>query len=387
MNLKEFEGSAIFAKYGIPVPVNTLLDKRALDDEGVLSEKVEEFVNGNPEISKFALKAQLLKGGRGKSGGIIFSDLKDLTAKINELKKLDFGSEKIEQIMLEEKIHILKELYLSVTIDTFNRCPAIIFSTEGGIDIEETAAKNPFKMRRLPVDGLTNINEDLIEKGLLDGIDMNENQKKQFARIAYRLLKLFNEEDAILAEINPLCIDGNGSLLAVDSKVIIDDNALFRHPELTDKIERGYSKLENKARLSGLSYVELDGDLAVIGNGAGLVMATLDSVYEYGGRPANFCDVGGGADRHMMRTAMEIVLEKNSVKCLFINIFGGITHCDEIAAGMLDFIKADHPKLPVIVRIVGTNEEKARDLLEKENIKTYRNFDEAARAATEIIKK
>lgn len=372
MYLKEFEGAALFAKYGINVPRGVLADER---------KNVEVFLSENADIEKFVVKAQLLKGKRGKSGGIVFGGRDDLFEKIDDLKKKKIGGDEVDQVLVEEFMEIESELYLSIAIDNFERCPVLIFSSEGGVEIEETAEKNPEKIHKLLMKDVDDVSEDDLKDFFSDIAGLDALHIKSMQQIARNLLKLFHREDAIIAEINPLVITKKEEVVAVDSKVILDDNALYKHPEFQKIEDRGLSDLEIKAHEFGLAYVELEGDIAVIGNGAGLVMATLDSVHEKGGRPANFCDVGGGASREMMQRAMELVLQKESVRALFINIFGGITHCDEIAEGIIEYKKQEAVSVPIVVRMVGTHEDKGRALLKADSIKALKGFDEAVKQA------
>lgn len=387
MYLKEFEGEALFKKFGIKVPLFAVLDADDLANREKASKKFEDVfgnVIGKMGTSEFVLKAQLLRGKRGKSGGIIFANKDNLFEKIDELKAKNFGDDDIVQILIVERIAILQELYLSIAIDSFNSCPVLIFSAKGGVDIEEMADENPEDIHKFLIKDVDEFDENEFENFLRGASGLTESKTEKFREISVSLLKLFVNEDAILAEINPLVITKNGDFLAIDSKIIIDDNAVYKHPEHKEITNRGLSDLEIKALNSDLAYVELDGDIAVIGNGAGLVMATLDSVNEKGGRPANFCDIGGGASREMMQKAMELVLAKKSVKALFINIFGGITHCDEVAEGILEYKKREAVSVPIVVRMVGTSGERGRALLEAESISALKLFDEAVKQAVEL---
>lgn len=379
MFLKEFEGRALFKRHGIPVARSVLLKRD--DFEATL----QSFLDDHADVSAFVLKAQILSGKRGKSGGILFASREKVMQSVKDFFGEEVKGETVEEILIQEKLTIQRELYLSLAIDRSRRCPVIIFSAKGGVDIEELAENSPQEIHDVALD--TSPQSDLapFEKVLqsLEVIDGNVRQK--ILDIAECLLKLLFEEEALLAEINPLILSPEGEVVAADAKVVIDNNALERHKEYNHRNVRGYSPLELEARQSGLAYVELDGDVAIIGNGAGLVMATLDAVDEYGGKPANFCDVGGGASAEMVQQAIDIVLQKPGVAALFINVFGGITHCDQVAQGIIDALKQQTRKLPIVIRMVGTNDEKARAMLEAEGMKAYLSFEEAAKKAASLI--
>jgi len=364
MFLKEFEGRTLFQKYGIPVA------KGVLVSPGNFQENLRAFVDREEDISEFVLKAQLLSGKRGKRGAIVFSSRDELFEKVEALFEEVFDGEKVEEILVQEKLSIQRELYLSVTIDRFLRKPVLVFSESGGMEIEEVATKAPEKVKEVVFDG--------------EAFDEGEfSSSPDVIPIGKKLHELLQKEEAILAEINPLILTADNDLIAVDAKVTIDNNALSRHPSFEHKDIRGYSSLELQAREYGLSYVELQGDIAVIGNGAGLVMATLDALDGYGGKPANFCDIGGGASAELVQQAMRIVLQKHEVRSLFMNVFGGITHCDEVARGIIEFVREEKVKIPLVIRMVGTNEEEANKILEAAGFHVFHSFEEAAKSAVE----
>jgi succinyl-CoA synthetase beta subunit len=369
--LKEFEGRNLFQKYGIRVPRGFLIEK---NETGKAGNSLNGFLRKFPDVKRLVLKAQIFSGKRGKSGVVIFSDGNKFSKDLKTLFGKTVGAEKVNAILAAERLKISKEYYLSVALDRFARGPVLIISSEGGIDIEETAKKMPDKILKI---GLSRLNGSAKKNfiKILGGKGM---------AIAEKLIKLFEEEDCELAEINPLILDAKGRLYAADSKIIIDDNALYRHPQYKKLGSRNFSKLEIDAKKNGLAYVELEGSLAIIGNGAGLVMATLDAVKAAGAEPANFCDIGGGASTKMMEKAMEIVLRKKSVKAVFVNIFGGITHCDDVARGLSIYIRRKRPGIPIVVRLTGTNENIGREILNKEGIKSFVSFKEAVAHAASI---
>lgn len=380
MNLNEHEGRAYFEQYNIPVPKGFI----ATDSNNALLE-AQKLADNNPDIEEFVLKAQILGGKRGKHGGIVFSDLGNLKEKFDSLKSKLVDGQTFDEILVVEKLGIAQELYLSIVVDRFERKPVIIFSEDGGIDIEDIAAQSPEKIRETVIDDGHSFPENEFRKSL-EGPGYGGEVVEQIVSIAKKLLEFLISEDAILAEVNPLILDDKKLLFAADSKIVIDNNSISRHEDLAKHEFREMSELEKKAKENDLAYVELEGDIAIIGNGAGLVMATLDVIDNFGGTPANFCDVGGGASMEMMGAALDIVMQKPSVRGLFINIFGGITHCDEIAKGIVEYLKGHELKKPMVVRMVGTNEEEANRILKTEGIITLSSFDEAAKKIISLIK-
>jgi succinyl-CoA synthetase beta subunit len=387
MDLKEYEGRALFIKHGITVPRGFLVRKVSSRNDLVQTGTLlRAFLHGAPDIGRFALKAQLLSGKRGKGGGIIFSDVKNCVRDIGRLQGKTVNGEKVKEVLAVEALDIAKEYYLAVTVDRNAGRPVMIFSDCGGIDIEETAEKNPEHIMKVdcvdtksfPKKELQKLAEDYFGDKSATG----ESTAEYFIDIAKKLFDLFATEDFLLVEINPLILTKKNVLYAADAKITLDDSSVYRHPENARYMKRGHSVLESDAAKYGLSYVELDGDLAIIGNGAGLVMATLDAVKRFGADPANFCDLGGGASEMMVEKAMEIVLKKRSVRTIFINIFGGITRCDEVARGIVRFFTTRKKKIPpMVVRLVGTNEKEGVKVLSNAGIKAFTGFGDAARAA------
>jgi len=383
MFLKEFEGESLFSKYEIPVPRSVLLSKNDKDGDK-LEEKLKFFLDNMSGVREFVVKPQLLRGKRGKSGAISFVTREEALEVVDVSLGAEFGSEKVSEVLVAERLDVGEELYLSIAIDRFYGCPVLVFSREGGVDIEELAEKSPDKIVKILFSEINQWNEKELDEKLSVLVDDAE-VRIGIKEIVVKLFELFIKEDLILAEINPLILCKDGNLLAADAKVIVDDNATSRHAEYVGGLKRELSTLEFVAREAGLSYVELDGDLAIIGNGAGLVMATLDAVNDYGGRPANFCDIGGGASSDMMKKALDIVLKKKNVGALFINIFGGITHCDEIAMGIVNYLQENVTMVPMVVRIIGTKDKEAREILDKNGIEAYDSFNEAAKKAASLV--
>lgn len=358
MKLKEYEGKAIFKKYDISIPKGVVIS-----DINNLKDKLEKLpIN-------LVVKAQILVAGRKKAGGIIFVDKKNVKEVASSLLGSKIKGMKVEELLIEEKLDIEKEFYISLIVDRSDKKVYLLISQEGGIDIEDLSKNHPEKILKL-----SPVNERHVEEALskLHGGD-------KLALIAKILYKIMKDYDAELVEINPL-VESKGRLIAADSKIIIDDNSLFRHPEL--KMKRELIKIEAEAAEYGLNYVELEGDIGVIGNGAGLVMATLDVLDYYGGKAANFLDVGGGASIERMEKALEITMTKNPKK-IIINIFGGITKCDEIARGIINFRKKKGITIPMAVRMIGTNEGEAKKILEENGIFCMDSMESAIKKVVE----
>jgi len=366
VKLHEFQAKDLFASYGIPV------------QSGVVVEEAEH-IGGLALSYPVVLKAQVLVGGRGKAGGVkLASTRDDALAHARAILGMSIKGERVTRLLVAEAADIQQEYYLAFIVDRAARALTGIASAAGGIDIEEVARTAPENIARLPVDPALGF-QPFHARGLGRAIGLSGAQLTDFVRIASALYRLCVAEDAELAEINPLAVTPAG-WLAVDAKLILDDNAAFRHPGRPHNEE--LTALERDARESGLSYVELDGDIAIIGNGAGLVMSTLDIVAHFGGRPANFLDVGGGATQGNMQEAIGIVLRKPGVRTLFVNIFGGITRCDDIARGIV----AAPAAVPMVVRLTGTNEDEGRAILEAAGIHAFLDPADAATRVVEITR-
>jgi succinyl-CoA synthetase beta subunit len=384
MRLLEYQGKELFAKAGIPVP------------SGRVATSVEEAVQimrDNPLPS--VVKAQVLIGGRGKAGGIKFANNAD---DVREPAKAILGmrianaqnpaGEVAKRIWIEQRLDIAKEMYLSITVDRASKRPIIIASAMGGMDIEEVAAKSPDAIAKYRIDPAGGY-WPFIGRRVAKEAGIPQEVTSQFVSVLGKLYALFFDAGAMLLEINPLAITKDGKLIASDAKVEIDDNGLFRHPEFESwKSAAEDDELKSRAVKAGLgenNYVGLSGNVGIIGNGAGLVMATLDAVTASGGKPANFLDVGGGAKADLMRDAVDIVTANPRVKSVFINIFGGITRGDEVAKGLvaaLDGGKWSKDKL--VIRLTGTNEREGREVLERSGIAAVETMNEGARRAVAI---
>ena len=376
MKLLEYEAKEYFKKYGIPVPEGRIVES---------SKDAKKYVEslGRPVV----IKVQLPVGGRGKAGGVKFADTAVEAASVaEELLGLSIKGMRVGKLYVEEKIDIINELYLGVTIDRNRKRYVVLTSSEGGMDIEEVAAKTPDKVLRFYVDplvGLKNYHANYIASKLgYKGAMM-----RSYASVVVKLYKLAIDMDAELTEINPLAEVDNG-FLAADAKLNVDNNALFRHKELEERLLSSYqgelTTREVKARALGLTYVELEGDIGVVGNGAGLTMATLDSVMLHGGKAANFLDLGGGATPERIDKAVKFVLGDERVKVLYVNILGGITRGDYTAEGIVRAREELGVNKPIVVRMMGTKEEEGKTILKKNGIETLDSMEEAAELAVKL---
>ncbi len=358
MKLLEYEAKEIFREFGIPVPKGIVI-KNAGELKGNLSEIGKEVV----------VKAQIDVGGRGKAGGIIITDAENATESAAKLFSTPIKGVTVEKILVEEKLPIIHEYYVSITIDRSRKQPMILFADAGGVDIEQAATEDQDAIRKVSVTPLlTDIPPFMIRELLRDA-------PKELGEIINRLYHAFCKKDALLAEINPLVSTEKG-VYAADAKLITDDNALARQG-IT--VNRDLTEREREAEIHGFSYVELDGTIGVIGNGAGLTMSTLDLIGHYNGKAANFLDVGGGADQERVTLAVKLVAGMPSVKVIVVNLLGGITRCDEVAQGIIN-AGIDQP---VIVRLAGTNETEGKKLLNKHGYRMPDTMEEAVREAVE----
>jgi succinyl-CoA synthetase beta subunit len=376
MKLHEYVAKNVFADSGLPVP------------KGFVISNLEEFdQNKDSVMYPLAIKSQILVGGRGKAGGIKFADNENEAKQaIDNLLGAEIKGLKVKKLLIEEKADLseAKELYIGYTINRQARTISCIFSAMGGVNIEQVAHEHPEKIAKLDVDPSEGFYQYHCRK-LAGQIGLKGKGMLKVADAAFRLYKVFIKSDAELAEINPLIFNQkDDSVLAVDAVLNIDNNALFRHPEFkTDReTSEEFTALEKEAREAGLAYVDLDGDIGIIGCGAGLVMASLDILKQFDGEPANFLDVGGGATAENMQKALSIVMKKPGVKSIFINIFGGITRCDEIAKGIVSIA----PKIPISVRMMGTNQVEGIKILKDNNYNVYDTLEDSAEHAVELAR-
>jgi succinyl-CoA synthetase beta subunit len=375
LRLFEHEAKAIFSQYKIPTPRGQLVTSpaRALETAAKINAPV-------------AVKAQVLVAGRGKAGGILFSTSPreaELVAK--KLLSTEIKGFKVRSVLVEEKVPIKKEVYFGITVDRSNCCYVAIASSEGGIDIEQVAAATPEKIVKVFIDPLQGFHRHHARR-IAKRLGYSGSRMQNLATIFLRVYNVAMDCDAQLAETNPLVETPDGNFVATDARLIIDDNALYRHPEFRERSIEGSElpKLELEARIMGLAYVKMEGNVGVIGNGAGLVMATLDAIQLHGGRPANFLDVGGGAPADVMAAALNLVVSDLGVEVVLINILGGITRCDEVAKGILEAKRKVGFLKPMVVRLVGTNEREGRSILTKAGIHVLDSMEEAAKRAVEI---
>jgi succinyl-CoA synthetase beta subunit len=379
MDLYEYQGKELFRRFGIPV------------SEGRLAETPEEALAAADELGgPVVVKAQVLTGGRGKAGGVKLADnAEDAEQKANEILGLDIRGHVVRKVWIEKASDIAKEYYLSVTFDRGAKQPLFMLTKEGGVEIEQVAAETPEKLARLHVDPLEGY-QPWQARRLVYGAGIDDpSEQKQVMDVIGKLYRCFVETDAMLCEINPLIVTPDGEVKALDSKFTVDDNALSRHPEVAAMRDTAAADpLESFAREKGVTYVKLDGNVGILGNGAGLSMSTVDVVAQVGGRPANFCDLGGGGDAEGVVDALEVITRDPQVESIFFNIFGGITRCDEVARGILAALdRLDMSRYPMVVRLDGTNAQEGLRLLAEaghENVHTAATMLEGARLAVEL---
>jgi succinyl-CoA synthetase beta subunit len=378
LDLHEHQGKELFRRYGIPV------------SEGGLATSPAEARAAAEEIGfPVVVKAQVLIGGRGKAGGIkLAADADEVEARADEILGMDIRGHTVSKLWIERASDIAREYYLSLTFDRSAKKPLLMFTTQGGIDIEEVAATSPDALVRLHVDPLEGCHPWHARRLVYAGGVVDPAEQKQIAAIVLKLYEAFVGTEAMLCEINPLIVTPDGEVRALDSKFTVDDNALFRHPDLAELRDvAGADPLETLAREKGVTYVKLDGDVGVLGNGAGLTMSTVDVVTFAGGRPANFCDLGGGGDAEGVVDALEVITSDPQVRAIFFNIFGGITRCDEVARGILQAVERMSLALPIVVRLAGTNAEEGREILRAAalpNLQTEATMLDGARRAVEL---
>jgi succinyl-CoA synthetase beta subunit len=382
MDLYEYQGKQLFKKFGIPVS-----DGRLVGDASEAARAAQEL-GGGPVV----VKAQVLTGGRGKAGGVkLAEDPPDALAKAEAILGLDIRGHLVRQVWIEQASDIAKEYYLSITFDRGAKKALFMFTTQGGIEIEQVAEESPDALVRLHVDPLEGFQPWQARRLVYEGGITEPSEQKQLASIIGNLYRCFVETDALLTEINPLIVTPDGEVKALDSKFTVDDNALYRHPDIAAMRDAGAAgPLEALAREKGVTYVKLDGEVGILGNGAGLSMSTVDVVAHVGGRPANFCDLGGGGDAQGVVDALEVITRDPQVKSIFFNIFGGITRCDVVARGILQALdQLDMSGYPIVVRLDGTNSEEGRRILAeagRANIYPEATMLDGARRAVELAR-
>ena len=378
MDLYEYQGKELFRRFGIPV------------SDGRVATSPEEARTAAQELGgQVVVKAQVLTGGRGKAGGIKLADGPDeAEAHARDILGMDINGHVVRKLWIESASDIAREYYLSLTFDRGEKKALFMFTKEGGIDIEEVAAKRPEALARLHVDPLEGFQPYQARRLIYGARIEDEGEQRQIAKIAEQLYAAFVGTDAMLTEINPLIVTPDGRVKALDSKFTVDDNALYKHPDIAEMRDlEAYPQEERAAREKDVTYVKLDGDVGVLGNGAGLVMSTLDVVALAGGRPANFCDLGGGGGAQGVVDALEVITADPQVKSILFNIFGGITRCDEVARGILAALEQMTIDDPIVVRLDGTNAEEGRRLLQEAappNLHVEPTMLDAAKRAVEL---
>ena len=383
MDLLEYQGKQLFARHGVPVP------------EGRLAVSVEEAVAAADDIGyPCVIKAQVQIGGRGKAGGIQLAQNRDEAREHAEaILGMDIRGLTVHELWIEEASAIAAEYYASVVFDRSAKAPLMLLSTKGGMDIEEVAAEDPQAIARLHVDPLVGF-QDFHGRRLAFEAGVDGDVVRPVGQMLAKLYGVFVSEEATLVEVNPLIVtpsaeDGAGrGVRALDAKVTLDENALFRHPDNAQLRDiSAEDPQERMAKERGLTFVKLDGDIGILGNGAGLVMSTLDVVAEAGGSPANFLDAGGGSKADAITNAVEVILSNPKVKAVLFNIFGGITRGDEVARGLIEAFHQISPQVPFVVRLDGTNDQEGRALLAEANLPnvfTEATMDDAARKVVEL---
>jgi succinyl-CoA synthetase beta subunit len=377
MDLLEYQGKQLFARHGVPVP------------DGVPAKSVDEAVAAADEISyPCVIKAQVQIGGRGKAGGIkVAKDRSEAEEHARAILGMDIRGLTVRELWVERASEIASEYYASVVFDRSAKAPLVMLSTKGGMDIEEVAASDPDAIARLHVDPLVSF-QDFHGRRLAFEAGVDRDVVGPVGAMLARLYDAFIGEEATLVEVNPMIVTPDREVKALDAKVTLDDNALFRHSENADLRDiSAEDPQERMAKERGLTYVKLDGDIGILGNGAGLVMSTLDVVAQAGGSPANFLDAGGGAKADAITSAVEVILSNDKVKAVLFNIFGGITRGDEVAKGLIEAFEKIKPTVPFVVRLDGTNDEEGRQLLAKAslpNVHSEATMDGAAQKVVEL---
>ncbi|MFA5470402.1 MAG: ADP-forming succinate--CoA ligase subunit beta [Bacteroidales bacterium] len=374
MKIHEHQAKSLFSDYGIPVPREMLCS-----DTGAVPGAVEQL--GLPLV----VKAQVLTGGRGKAGGVKLARSADeASAAAKQILGMDIKGYRVNKVLLAEAVNIQAEYYIALTIDRNSKSVLLMASAEGGVEIEEVAKTRPQAIHKLSIDpllGLTAFLARRIAFALFKDIAL----VKQAASIFQKMYKLLIDTDASLVEINPLVLTAEGQLLALDAKMNFDDNALYRRPQIAALREADQSELrELDAKEKGLSYIALDGNIGCMVNGAGLAMATMDLIKHYGGSPANFLDIGGSSNPQKVVDAMEIILSEKKVKSLMINIFGGITRCDDVARGLLEALEELQVDIPIVVNLSGTNAKEGLELLGGSSLHVVHSMREAAQKAIQL---
>ena len=377
MKVHEYQAKTFFADYGLPV------------DRSILCRTVEEAAVAYRTlgVDRAVVKAQVHTGGRGKAGGVKVAggeaEVREYASKILGMTIKGFT---VDRILVGEAVAIASEYYVSILIDRQSKSPLLMLSREGGMDIEQVARETPDKIHKIAIDPLVGM-PDYVAREAAFALFDNMEQIKQAVPIFKRLYRLFTEKDASLAEINPLVLTEAGSLKAIDAKMTFDNNALYRHKDVFELFEpTEEERKEQMAKDKGFSYVNLGGSIGCMVNGAGLAMATMDMIKLYGGEPANFLDIGGSSNPEKIVEAMKLLLSDKHVKVVLINIFGGITRCDDVAKGLIEAFEQLNTKMPIVIRLTGTNEAEGRALLQGTRFAVGTSMADAGHKAVELAR-
>jgi succinyl-CoA synthetase beta subunit len=375
MDLLEYQGKQLFARHGVPVPA------------GTPATTVEEAVAAADQIGyPCVVKAQVQIGGRGKAGGIkVAKSRQEAEEHAKSILGMDIRGHVVHEVWIEAASDIASEYYASIVFDRSAKRPLVLLSTQGGMDIEEVADANPEAIARLHVDPLLGF-QDFHGRRLAFEAGVDADVVRPVGELLSRLYDAFVAEEALLVEVNPLIVTGDRKVMALDAKVTLDDNSLFRHPgNAALRNVAAEDEQERMARERGLTFVKLDGNVGILGNGAGLVMSTLDVVAQAGGSPANFLDAGGGSRAEAITQAVEVILSNENVTAVLFNIFGGITRCDEVARGLIEAFDQIKPTVPFVVRLDGTNDVEGRKLLAEANLPNVHTESTMLGAAKKVV--
>ena len=376
MKLHEYQSKQIFARNGIPIPKGRVT---ATANE---AKHIAEELGG-----RVVIKSQVLVGGRGKAGGIrLAKSPQEAEEMATQILSMEIKGLPVRKVLVDKAANIETEIYLGITNDRAARKPVMMASAAGGVEIEQVALETPEKIIKVHIDPLLGL-RDYQARDIAASIDLPREHWRAFGEIAHALWRTYEGNDATLAEINPLVITAEKQLVALDGKMVIDDNALFRHPEIAEMRDIDVeAHAETEARKYGLSFIKLDGQIGCMVNGAGLAMATMDIIKFFGGEPANFLDIGGGAGSEKVAAALKIILSDPNVKAILFNIFGGITRCDEVARGIVAALADFDTRVPMVVRLVGTNAEEGRQILAEAHMITAETLADAAQKAIAAAK-
>ncbi len=377
MKIHEYQARDLFKKHGIPVP------------DGVVCHSVEEVENTIPDDDKLrVVKAQVHVGGRGKAGGVKLAKTKSETVQYaKQILGMNIKGLTVEKVLVADAVNIEREFYVGFINDRNSKSVILMASVEGGVEIEEVARKTPEKIVKLQIDPVLGMMDWQARQVALNLVS-SPGEMRQVAAILMKLYRLYVETDSSLAEINPLVVTPEKQVVAIDGKMNFDENALFRQPEILKMREATEDEMkEIDAQEKGLSYIKLDGNIGCMVNGAGLAMATMDMIKLYGGEPANFLDIGGSSSPQKVIEAMNILLSDSNVEAVMINIFGGITRCDDVARGLVTALEEIKTKVPVVIRLSGTNAREGLEIIREYGLPTVSTMSEAAQKAIELSKK